>query len=380
MMPIRESIKPIRPFTRDDIPQVADLHRRVFGVNGTPSQHPISATLLKAYADYLEAIFFRNPWYDETMPSLVFQESTGRITGFLGVMPRRMSLRGQPINVAISSQFIVEPGNRKAVAAVQMMKAFLSGPQDLSLTDEANNISRKLWEGFGGVTAQLYSIHWTRMLRPSRYAASLFASVLKERKLLSPFLLAAKPVCDLVDAIAARKLPHRFSQPRPEVEAEELNLEKMLLCLSEFSETRTLWPEYDDRSLSWLLETIARKTQWGDLRKLVIHNARGEVIGWYIYHLKPGGASNLLQVMAKKTSIEEVLDHLFYDAWQQGSLAVSGRMEPQFMQAFADKRCLFNCGTPWVLIHSRDPDLLRSIHYGDALLSKLEGEWCMRFR
>jgi len=373
-------MRPIRPFVRDDIPQVADLHQRVFGVDGKPVQKPISESLLKAYADYFELIFFRNPWYDEALPSLVFQDSTGRITGFLGVMPRRMLLRGRPTKVALSSQFIVEPGNLRAIAGVQMMKAFLSGPQDLSLTDEANNISRRIWEGLGGVTAQLYSIHWTRLLRPSRYAASLLSAVFKERKLLSPFLLAVKPVCNLVDAIAARKLPHRFSQPRPKVEADELDTARMLLCLSGFSDTAALWPEYDDRSLGWLLETIAGKTRWGDLRRLVIHSAEGEVIGWYIYHLKPGGTSNLLQVMAKKSSVEDVLDHLFYDAWRQGSLAITGRLEPQFMQAFADKRCMFDCGSPWMLIHSRDPDLLRSIHYGDALLSKLEGEWCMRFR
>jgi hypothetical protein len=159
-----------------------------------------------------------------------------------------------------------------------------------------------------------------------------------------------------------------------------MDLETLLASLSEFSGARALWPEYNDRALGWLLKTIARKTQWGDLRKLAIYSAKGDLLGWYIYHLKPGGTSNVLQIMAKKTAIEEVLDHLFYDAWQHGSLAVTGRSEPYFMPAFADKRCLFSCGTPWVLLHSHDRDLLQSIQQGDALLSKLEGEWCMRFR
>ncbi len=379
MTPIRTSMKPIRPFRRDDIPQVADLRRRVFGVSGNAAGQPISASLAKEYADYFEAIFFQNPWADEAFPSLVSQDATGRITGFLGVMPRRMVFRGRRINVAISSQFIVEPDKRSMGAGLQMMKTFLLGPQDLSLTDEANNISRKLWESFGGVTAPLSSFHWTRMLRPSRYAVALVASALGERKLFAPFLLAAKPVCNLVDTIAARKMPQRFSQPQPKVEAAELSLEGLLHCLSEFSESRALWPEYDARSLGWLLKTIARKTQWGELRKLAIHNLRGELIGWYLYHLKPGGTSNLLQMMAKKTAIEEVLDHLFYDAWQHGSLAITGRLEPQFMPAFFDKRCMLT-GAPWVLIQSHDPDLLQSIQQGDALLSKLEGEWCIRFR
>ena len=217
------------------------------------------------------------------------------------------------------------------------------------------------------------------MLRPSRYVVARASSALGERKLFAPFFLAARPVCNLVDTIAARKLLQRFSQPPPKVEAEELSLEGLLHCLSEFSESRALWPEYDAHSLGWLLKTIARKTQWGELRKLAIHNVRGELIGWYLYHLKPGGTSTLLQLMAKKTAIEEVLDHLFYDAWQHGSLAVTGRMEPQFMPALIDKRCLLN-GGPWVLIQSHTPDVLQRMQHGDALLSKLEGEWCVRFR
>ncbi len=376
----RESLGPIRPFVKDDIPQVADLHQRVFGVDGKPAEQPISAGLLKAYADYFESIFLRHPWRDETLPSLVYEDRDGRVTGFLGVMARPMSFRGQPIRAAISSQFIVEPDTRSTGAGVRLMKAFLSGPQDFSLTDEANNASRKLWEALGGTTASLHSIHWTRWLRPSRYAVSLCAPFLEKRRLLSPLARAARPFCNLIDAAAARRLPHRFSLSPPEVEAEEMNLERLLVCLSAFSDARALWPEYDHRSLSWLLKTIAQKNRRDELRQLAIRNARGETIGWYIYLLKPEGASHLLQVATRKAAIGEVLDHLFHDAWQRGSLAISGRLEPQFMQAFADRYCQFRCGSPWMLIHSRDPELLQSIRQGDALLSRLEGEWCARFR
>ena len=372
-------MKPIRPFVRDDIPQVADLHRRVFRVGGKAAQQPISATLAQEYAAYFEAIFFQNPWYDEAFPSLVSQDATGKITGFLGVLPRQMRWQGRRLHIAISSQFIVEPDKRAMGAGVLLSKAFLSGPQDLSLTDEANAISRKLWEGLGGVTSLLHSVHWTRLLRPSRYVATRAATILGKAALTTPLLLAAKPVCNLVDALAARKMPQRFGLPLPEVEARELNVEGLLNCLTEFAEHRALWPEYDVRSLGWVRDTIARKTHWGALRMLAIYSTRGALLGWYVYHLKPAGESNLLQIMAKKTSIEVVLDHLFYDAWQQGSLGITGRSEPQFMPALVDKYCFLN-GAPWLLLHSHNAPLLKSIQQGDVLLSKLEGEWCMRFK
>ena len=81
-----------------------------------------------------------------------------------------------------------------------------------------------------------------------------------------------------------------------------------------------------------------------------------------------------MQIVARNGSFGEVLDHLFYDAWQEGSIAVSGQMEPNFMQEFSDRHCLFDCGKPWVLIHSHDRSLIEAIRYGNALLSKLEGE------
>jgi hypothetical protein len=34
----------------------------------------------------------------------------------------------------------------------------------------------------------------------------------------------------------------------------------------------------------------------------------------------------------------------------------------------------------WTLIHSQQPELLDAIHRGDAFLTRLEGEWCMRFQ
>jgi hypothetical protein len=368
-------MKNVRAFVREDIPQVANLHQQVFGINGKISRQPLSSEILLAYTRYFEKVFFQNPWHDESIPSLVYQEASGKITGFLGVLPRRMVFHGQPVRVALSSQFIVDPDSRSTGAGLRIMQTFFGGAQDLSLTDEANNPSRRLWEGLGGSTALLYSVHWTRLLLPSRYVAAR----LQRSGLWSPIVSALKPVCHVMDAFLERKLPNRFGQERPQVAAEELTAETLLSGLSQFSGSRMLWPDYDADSLSWLTETIAQKNNLGTLRQQVVYNARREVIGWYLYLLKPGDISSVVQIVAKKNSIMEVLDNLFHGARQSGSVAISGRLDPQFMQALSDKHCFFDCGAPWMLIHSRNPELLRAIHHGDALLSGLEGEMCMRF-
>src|SRR5215813_2491706 len=169
----------VRPFTKNDIPQVVSLFQKVFFKNGQTAPSP---SKLDAY---FEEMFFHTPWTErvtekgtekgaekgtegrdeEEISSLVYETGDGAIIGFIGIIPRRMLLHGRPIRAATSMHFMVEPGSRSTLAGVQLLKTFFSGPQDLSLTDSAGAVGRKIWEGLGGATALAYSINWTRYLR-----------------------------------------------------------------------------------------------------------------------------------------------------------------------------------------------------------------------
>jgi len=141
-----------------------------------------------------------------------------------------------------------------------------------------------------------------------------------------------------------------------------------------------LRPEYDHRSLQWLLEMAAQKNRPAALRKVVVHGAGQETLGWYLYYVNPGKASEVLQIVAKDTSVPEILDHLFYDARLQGTVALSGRLDPRFMRDLSERHCLFHFGGSWMLVHSRNSELLQAIHRGDAFLTRLEGEWWIGFQ
>src|SRR5436190_1132294 len=168
----------VRPFTEADIPQVADLHSRIFKVSDR-----LSPGLLDEYRSYFTRVFLNNPWRDEAVGPLVYQDSSGRITGFMGVMPQRMSMNGQTIHVAIMSNFVVDSDSR-GMTGMKLLKAFLSGPQDLSIADEASPDVRRLWEGLGGATSLPFSMHWFYPLRPCQFG--LLA--LKEKKLMPTYL------------------------------------------------------------------------------------------------------------------------------------------------------------------------------------------------
>jgi hypothetical protein len=357
----------IRAFVEADIPQVAALHKRVFRTTGCRAA-------AGPYATYFSTVFLDHPSRDPALPSLVYEEDSGRITGFLGVVARRMSLDGRLLLAAISSQFVVDPNGRSALAAVQLARTFFEGPQDISISDEATDLSRKLWEGLGGTTALLQSIHWTRPLRPARLALSF----LRNRTSFAPLAAVANPPSRILDALATRLPASHLFQSKPDEFADDLRAEIILAHLPEFA-AGSLRVEYDQRTFEWLLERARRRKGEGSLHTAVIRNKEATVIGWYLYALESDGSADVVQIVAKPSSIDRVLDHLFYRAWSQGAMAVTGRLEPRFLQALSDKYCLFHRRGPWMLVSSKRPEVVRAFQVGDAFFSRFDGEWCLGF-
>src|SRR5262249_25203615 len=153
-----------------------------------------------------------------------------------------------------------------------------------SISDDVNDAGCKACQKAGAATALLYSIQWIRPLQPSRYILSLLS---KKHRLLAPIELASRPFCSVIDTIEARMPQSRFRLFAPSsLSQEDLTVEKLLACLSEFSVSYSLRPEYDSHSLSWVL---ARMSQKNRLRKVVVRNTNQEIVGWYLYYLNAGG-------------------------------------------------------------------------------------------
>ena len=360
----------IRAFVEGDIPRVARLHRAVF-----KTADRADAGGLDSYHAYFTRVFLENPSRDNSLPCLVYEEEDERIVGFLGVVPRWMTMNGRRFQAAISSQFVVDPGARVGLVAVRLARAFLEGPQDLSISDEANDIARKIWEGLGGTTALLRSLHWTRPLRPAQLAVAM----LRGRHHLAPLAMVASPMARVLDAVATR-LPHsHFHQERPETSsAETLTEEAVLAYVPEPVRAGSLHVEYDQRTLHWLLEQAGQRRTAGGLHAAVVRN-RQKIIGWYLYHLDRDRIANVLQITADNAAIPDVLDHLFYQSSEHGAIAATGRMEPRYLQTLSDKYCLFHRRGPWVLLNTRQFEVLRSFETGDAFFSRFDGEWSLGY-
>ena len=359
----------VRRFTRDDIPRVAQLHKRSFR-----RAAPIPATA-RTYSAYFNSVFLENPAGEGPLSSLVYEEDDGRIVGFLGIVRRRVAIHDCRYEAAISSQFIVDRQATTALVAARLIKAFLEGPQDLSIADEATEVARRIWEGVGGSTALLHSLYWTRALRPARLALSLA----RQRRSLAPFAVLAGPVASALDTLATRLPGGHFRQSEPAVEAGEFSPEAVLAYAPGLYGDGTLWVEYDDRTFQWLLDRAATRRTGGRVLKIALRS-RLNVVGWYVCYLDSTGHAEVVQLAATPSSIDDVLDHLFFTAWRHGAVAVHGRLDPRFMQVLSDKYCLFHRRGPWLLVRARRPELLSAFQTGKAAFSLLDGEWSLRLQ
>ena len=154
----------------------------------------------------------------------------------------------------------------------------------------------------------------------------------------------------------------------------------MLAHLPAVADGSALQPEYDARSLAWLLEQTACKVRHGKLRARAVLESGRRLIGWYLYYLRAGGVSEVVQIAACNGSFGRVLQRLLADAWRQGAAAVRGRLDPRHVQEFSDRQCWFRREGTWTLVHSRHADVTAAINQGNAFLSRLEGEWWLRFQ
>lgn len=357
----------IRVLAENDLAGVVELFGRVYPERRWASQ--------QACYSYFREILFDNPWHALEVPSWVAEEG-GRICGVYAMMPRRMLLRGRPLRVAAACQFMVDRDRRNTLIALQLAKACLSGPQDLTFADGASEQVRRMWIGIGGTASLLYSLHWTRPLRPARFLLSLAEGRGALPRLAS---FAALAPCNAADALFARLRPNRFYREAIHFQEDALDSAAMLAGLHEILRGYALQPAYDQATLDWLLDQTARKSRHGKLRGRAVRDGERGLIGWYVYYLEASRIGEVVQLAALEGSFDVVLRLLLADAWRNGATALRGRLEPRFAQELSNRHCWLRTDSTWTLIHSRRADVLAAFERGDAFLSRLEGEWWLRF-
>jgi hypothetical protein len=233
-----------------------------------------------------------------------------------------------------------------------------------------------MWESMGGRTVHVSCVTFLKVLRPFGLATHRWLS----RRGAPTAERAIAPVARALDTAATRLIDRGRGN---ETESERLTPSDLLEQLPEVAEGLRLVPDYDVEYLTWLFEELGRV---GNERVFPDRVARGplvaelvtrdgQVVGWYVTQLRRGGLCRVLQLAAQPRSAGAVLDRLTRRAGELGAAGIYGRLEPRLVGPLSERRTLLHFSHGRLLVHGRDGEVIDSILRGQALLTRLDGEW-----
>jgi hypothetical protein len=204
-----------------------------------------------------------------------------------------------------------------------------------------------------------------------------------DRGKLRPLAQVASPLAWLLDGVTGLLLKAPPAG-EPNSRVEPLTPAGILEHLPTVTKSLRLVPDYDLPYLDWLfgeLDAVAQRgPPWaGAMRRgplwAELVSRADEPRGWYVCHLRPGGFCRLLQFAARSDEAEFVYDQLVARARQQGAAGLYGRVEPSILEAISSHRTLIHTHTGRLLVHARNDEIIRAIQSGQALLTRMDGEW-----
>ncbi len=352
----------VRAFESSDLSGAATLFLRQLGGPGL-------VTIADA-RDFLQRTLLDDPWADPEIPSLVSQAPDGRIVGFIGASVRRIRVDGAPRRAAYASHLVAAPDYPNRTIGLFLLRAFLRGAQDVSLSDTATPQVRTIWTTLGGVPIHHLSTAWLRVLRPTATASAVVRHRGGRMETVARGLDLVRP---LTDRVARKLVPDPSLATDSLLEGTELTPALAVESLESLTAGCRVIPNYDEGYLTWLYRALRTPSPRGRV-ELRLVRARGAAIGMYAYYLQPGDVCRVLQVVCRERHAEAVIGDLHRHAYERGGAALYGRIEPHIHEAIARRGALVRTA-PRALVHTRDEACIDALQHGRSSLSWLDGEW-----
>jgi hypothetical protein len=350
----------IRPCRSEDLPAVAAIFRKQFHNRIKPNSVPIEG--------YLKEVFLEHPWRDEKVQSLVCVGPDQSVLGFIGVFPLRLAFDGVPLSGAISGTLMVNDPAAQPLAGARLLRAFLNGGQQISVSESANGISQIMWDKLGGATSAPYSMEWLRVFKPARFAVAVGSERTSALNLFGPLAGAFDSVAGML-----KRNPLRLGTEGVGFSGADIDEAKTIDLLIGLSASYRLRPEWDRASLAWFLAQAAEKRRYGPLVRRAVRNRKGVTVGVYLYCVRPKAIAFVLQILAAPQAADAVVDDLLANAVRKGAVAIRGRTQPELADILLRRKAIFLHAASTV-VHSKREDILAVIRSGEALITGLAGE------
>lgn len=357
----------VRLLESTDIATIAGMFQRVF--RNDRAAPP--ATLI----DYLRQLYLEAPGCDPEIRSLVHVNDDGRISGFVGVNALPMVHNGRRLRAAICGSFMVEDRERDPLAGARILKAFLAGPQDLSFSETASEVSKQMWTRLRGIVLPQYSLEWVRVIRPAAFSLSVASRQIKSARLAAPFARA-------LDAIYRKRMSRGEQRWTAVAEADfgqsgfqvaETDRSGFAAVVDRLLLQFPLRPEWAEGQLDQILTDAEQKPDQGELVYAYVSSRTGILIGAFAYYAKAGEIGRVLQILALPAQAGPVIDCLIDHACRRGLSGLRGRTQPALLEAMLGRRIAF-VHVASTLVHSRDQTIVQACLDGQGFFNGIAGE------
>ncbi|KRB23867.1 hypothetical protein ASD99_29775 [Mesorhizobium sp. Root695] len=357
----------IRPLQAADIPAVAGLFQRTFRDGGKPPP--------PALETYLRWHYLEGPVCDPEMASLVHIASEGDISGFVGVNVLPMRHGQRKLRAAICGSLMVEPQANDPMAGARLLRTFLAGPQDISLSETANALSTQMWTKLRGVALPQYSLDWIRVIRPSAFLLDLASRRADAVRLLDPLARG-------LDRYLRGRMQENemrwsgvpeFWNGQGGLKVAEIDHSGFAALLDPLTRQFPLRPDWSAEQLAHILAEASQKPDYGEAVFASVSSPSGALVGAFLYHTRPGRMARVLQVLALPGQAGSVVDCLIGDAARRGAAGLRGRTQPALLAAMLGRRVAFIQPASTV-VHSRDEELVNAFLTSQGFFNGLAGE------
>ncbi|PZO80093.1 MAG: hypothetical protein DI629_07710 [Mesorhizobium amorphae] len=322
---------------------------------------------------YLSDLFLDGPTADPDLPSLVHVREDGSVSGFIGVLPMALEHEGAPVRGALCCSMMVDRPEEDPFAGARLLRGFMAGPQDISLTETANDISTTMWRKMRGLVLNDYSLEWLRVIRPAGFAAALAATRFGPARLLAPL---ARPFDRFLGG--RRGADPRWTHPDAGAKGRVLKVEDasestVAELLPRLTAHYPMRPRWDGDTLSRMLVHARVKRRYGGLAQQVVSSPGGQPLGLFVYYGDPGGIGRAVQVVAVPGQEGAVIDAMVNHAAERGLVAIRGRSQPNLLNVMLGRRFIFVHASSSIAT-ARDPRLLEPFTAGKAFFNGFAGE------
>lgn len=368
--PVWDAMSKVRTFENSDVDDVANLFQRLLRKTSESASEDLKSYFRQLFLDHAPA----EPAYR----SRVHLRDDGSLSGFIGVLPVSMDFEGRQITALDCGNFACDDRDTDPFAGARLLRDVLSGPQDLSFTETANDVSTEMWRSMRATVLGPYSLGWVRVLHPVSFALEAASKHLRPVKLIRPL----GRTLDKIALSATRKSSWLSYASKPgKADAfvtKEMTDAEFAAHLPGLIRQFTLKPNWGQSELEMMLSHASNKRNYGDRFQRAVQNRAGKVVGLYLFYGRKGGIGRTIQIVSEAGHESVVIDCLFRDAFEQGLVAVRGATQPNLLQAMIGKKCAFVPSSS-TIVHTRDQSLLEAMNSGRAFINGLAGEGWTRF-